>query len=115
MSAGPRTIYHLVSPAAWARTENQLYRPPSLAAEGFVHCSYRDQVARVANLFYRDEPELLLLTIDPNRLVSPLRDEDPGTGERFPHVYGPIPAIAVVALDRMPRNADGNWVLPESV
>ena len=115
MSAGRRLLYHLVPPAVWARTENPLYRAASLETEGFIHCSYREQVAWVANQLYAAEPELMLLTIDPNRLISPVRDEDPGTGELFPHVYGPIPAAAVVAIDRMSRDPEGRWQLPESV
>lgn len=113
MSAGRSLLYHLVTPAVWAQTQNQLYRAASLETEGFIHCSYREQVEWVANQFYAAEPELMLLTIEPNRLISAVREEDPGTGELFPHIYGPIPAVAVVAIDRLPRGPDGRWHLPE--
>lgn len=64
-------------------------------------------------MFYAAEPELLLLCIDPGRLTSPVRDEDPGTGELFPHVYGPIDRPAIRAVHPMRRDDAGRWVMPE--
>lgn len=105
-----RRIYHLVPRSAWEQAAAGPYWAPSLAAEGFIHCSNADQLARVANLFYADQADLLVLTIDADRLTSPLRDEDAGTGEQFPHVCGPINRDAVVAVQPMQRGADGKWV-----
>ena len=50
--------------------------------------------------FYADVTEpLLLLTIDTERLASPVQeDEVPGSDRPFPHVYGPIDLDAVVAV-----------------
>jgi uncharacterized protein (DUF952 family) len=102
-------IYHLIPAAAWQGEDP--YQPASLATEGFVHCSYADQVERVANLFFGDALALLALILDVGRLTSPVRDEDAGTGERFPHVHGPIDRAAVVEVRPLRRGADGRWVL----
>lgn len=115
MSTTQRKLYHLVPPDVWAQTGGEPYRAPSLATEGFIHCSYRHQVEWAANKFYTTASELLLLSLDPNRVVSPVRDEDSGAGELFPHIYGPIPLTAVVAIDRMTRDAGGRWVVPGTV
>jgi uncharacterized protein (DUF952 family) len=104
-------IYHIVSRIDWEQSAPAPYRAASLTTEGFIHCSYRDQIARIANLFYRDQTDLIVLAIDPARLTSPLRAEDVG-GERFPHIYGPIDRSAVVAVQALERTADGNWILP---
>jgi uncharacterized protein (DUF952 family) len=105
-------IYHIVARSSWEQTGAEPYRADSLATEGFIHCSYRDQVAKVANWFYRDQADLLVLHIDTDRLTSPLRAEDPGIGEAFPHVYGPIDRPAVVAVEPLQRGADGQWIFP---
>lgn len=110
-----RRIYHLVPPSLWNEGEDRPYRAASLAAEGFIHCSYEQQVARVANLFYADQAELLALCIDPDRLAHAVRDEDVGSGERFPHVYGPIAQEAVVAVYPLQRDADGRWLFEPGV
>jgi uncharacterized protein (DUF952 family) len=104
-----RTIYHLVRKDAWAANPDQPYRADSLASEGFIHCSFADQVAWAANRFYPDQPDLLVLHIDPARLISPLREEESGTAGVFPHVYGPINRDAVVTVLALGRGVDGRW------
>ena len=99
----------LLAPAAWGQAGTE-YRADSLSSEGFIHCSFAEQVARSANRFYADAPELLLLHIDPEALTSPLRTEAAGTGEFFPHIYGPINRGAVVAVETLRRGPDGGWV-----
>jgi uncharacterized protein (DUF952 family) len=105
-----RRIYHLVPRAEWERTPDAPYRPASLAAEGFIHCANADQVAWAANKFYAGAGDLLVLTIDAARLTSPLRDEDAGGGESFPHIYGPLDRDVVVAAVPLTRDADRKWV-----
>lgn len=106
-------IYHLVSRAEWDGQSQADYRPPSLAAEGFVHCSHSHQLAKVANLFFANTSDLLVLVIDPARLGCPVKEENPGVGERFPHVYGPIPMAAVVDVRQLNRDRDGSWTWSE--
>jgi glutathione S-transferase len=104
-----RTVYHLVLRSAWERDPGQPYRADSLGSEGFIHCSFADQVARSANRFYADATDLLVLTIDPARLTSPLRDEAAGDGQLYPHVYGPINRDAVTAAVPLNKGTDGRW------
>jgi uncharacterized protein (DUF952 family) len=107
-----RIIYHLVSRSAWERAAGAPYRADSLAAEGFIHCSNEDQVAWAANRFHADCNDLLVLCLDAGRLAAPLRDEEAGTGARFPHVYGPIEPEAVVEVRELQRGPDGRWRFP---
>src|SRR5262249_1343412 len=93
----------------WA-DKNSEYVAASLATEGLIHCSNHDQIARVANQFYADAQDLSVMTILADRLTSPLRDEAPGIGECFPHVYGPINIDAIEEVDCMVRGADGKWL-----
>ncbi len=104
-----RTIYHLVPRRVWERNVDQPYRADSLASEGFIHCSFAEQLAWVANRFYADAEDLLLLHIDPGRLTSPLREEPCDTGEIFPHIYGPLNRDAVVSVETLEHGADGRW------
>jgi len=106
-------VYHLVTPAAWEQAPADDYRAASLATEGFIHCSYAGQVAGSANRFYAGADELLVLAIDPQRLSQALRAEPAGSGELFPHIYGPINRSAVVAVRSLQRGADGRWAFSE--
>ncbi len=84
------------------------YRPESLADEGFVHMSFADQVAATAQRHYRGTRDLVVVEIDPDALEAELRVEDlTSTGESFPHVYGPIPVGAAVAVHRLEPDTTG--------
>ena len=111
------TILHLALPDDWAAAfETGSYtmstRGVTLEEEGFIHCSYPDQVEGVAERFYADVDQLVLLTVDTSLVDAPVRDEPPvpGSDERFPHVYGPLPLAAVRDARLWFRSPDG-WSL----
>ncbi len=107
----PRWLYHLALEEDWQQARNEgVYsrstRGKSLQEVGFVHASWSHQVEPTWQRFYGDGPELRLLVIDPSRLEAagiPLREEPaPGSGERFPHLYGVLPIGAVLLAERYP-------------
>lgn len=91
-------------------------RDRTLAEEGFIHTSAASQVHWVAQNFYADDPEpLLLLVIDiaaTEAAGSELRWDAAG-GTSFPHFYGPIPTHAVVAALPVDVDAAGHLQLPD--
>jgi uncharacterized protein (DUF952 family) len=106
---------------AWRDGPSAAYAPASLAAEGFVHCTGDDAtMLAVANAFYRSLPgEVVVVSLDPDRLASEVRWEAPAGGGpppgaaldvRFPHVYGPLERGAVVSVRMLWRAADGAYV-----
>ncbi|MFW5692133.1 MAG: GNAT family N-acetyltransferase [Chloroflexota bacterium] len=116
-----RMIYHITAREDWERARrNGIYEPASLATEGFIHASKRDQVVRVADAVFANRTDLLLLVIDPARLASELREEPPDlsvpaehvAGETFPHIYGPLNLNAVVDVIEFPSGLDGRFELP---
>lgn len=102
-------ILHITHRSEWDRAvEVGRYEPPSLERQGFVHCSTRNQVLRVANALFLGERNLLLLTIDTERCEAETRWEDLyGSGEEFPHVYGPIGVAAVVRVCELVASPNG--------
>jgi uncharacterized protein (DUF952 family) len=104
-----RLIYHIVPRSVWEAAPPGPYRAESLATEGFIHCSNLDQVLRVANQYYADAAELVVLSVNLGGLAGLVRDEDAGTGERFPHVYGPIPREAIFEVKALRRDTEGRW------
>jgi putative intracellular protease/amidase len=84
------------------------YVAPSLATEGFAHCSYKDTVAESARLYFKPDQQLYVLCIDPRRLDSEVRIASTPRGP-MPHVHGPIArdAIAeVISLDELGKRPD---------
>jgi uncharacterized protein (DUF952 family) len=115
-----RFLFHIAEPAAWEHAaERGAYAPPSLADEGFIHCSTREQVADTANRFYGGRSELILLRIDSTLLdqsprseqsAAPVDESEAGTA--FPHLYGPLPLAAVTGSVRWPPGEDGTFRFP---
>jgi len=119
-------IVHLTTKTDWkAAQEVGTYRAESLETQGFIHCSTSEQILGVANSFYRGIPALVLLWIDPGRVLAEVRWEAPihpaartldsTRGERppdknaelFPHIYGPINLEAVIGVVDFLPDAEG--------
>lgn len=104
-----RWIYHLALSEEWreARAEGVYRRSSrglSLEQVGFIHASHARQIAASFDRFYADAGPVQLLTIDPQRLaeagIQVVEEEAAeGTGERFPHIHGPLPCSAVLAAE----------------
>lgn len=103
-------LFHIVGRQQWtAALRCGELAPPSLQSEGFVHLSYAGQVTAVANRFYSDLDDLLVVQFDPSAVGKVLVEDSYGAGESFPHVYAPIATSAAVAEHPLDRLADGSW------
>ena len=101
-SAGAEVLLHIAEPDDWDDADTH-YRPPSLAAEGFVHLSTVDQVEATTRRHYAGRTGLLLLRIDASALGdAELRWEAAPEGGTFPHLYGPLPVDAVTEVRPWP-------------
>ena len=113
MTASSPSLFHVALAADWqqalvAGEYRVSTRGRSLAEEGFLHMSYAAQWPGVLDAYYRDLAEpLVLLEVDPDRVRSPVVVEPPPGApegaEAYPHVYGPLPVEAVVAVHPDPR------------
>jgi glutathione S-transferase len=112
----PGWLYHLALRQEWqvARADGVYRRSTrglALAEVGFIHLSEAHQVPGTAGRFYADvpAPELLLLTLDPQRLATAgltvrrepadpqaVESQPAAAAERFPHLYGALPLEAVL-------------------
>jgi uncharacterized protein (DUF952 family) len=106
-------LFHITSQSEWAAAQARgEYRPQGFARDGFVHCSYANQVTGVANRLFRGRRDLVLLEIDPASLACRVVDENlEGGADLFPHIYGPVPAAAVVAVHEFPCADDGSFAV----
>jgi uncharacterized protein (DUF952 family) len=110
----PAVLVHICGADEWrSAQENGELRPESLTANGFVHLSTPEQVHLPANRLYADRTDLVLLRIDPALLSSPVRWE-PGVPTDpdamvFPHLYGPLPATAVISVTSYEPDVNGRF------
>ena len=92
-------IYHIVLPDVWAAFDTGLYEHPSLAVEGFIHCSFAEQLDKVIARYYSGVESVVVLEIESDKLMSRMLKE-PSTGsEIYPHIYGPINRNAIITAE----------------
>lgn len=108
------TLLHICSRDDWERAEKTgEVRPPSLESDGYIHLSTAAQVHLPAQRLFAGRTDLVLLHIDPRTLQDPVRYEPgvPGDPEsmRFPHLYGPLPARAVVDVSAFLPDENGRF------
>ncbi|MCX4094855.1 DUF952 domain-containing protein [Nocardia sp. alder85J] len=107
-------LVHLCTEAEWAAARAAgTRRAPSLDSEGFIHLSAPQQVHLPANRLFAGREDVVLLWLDPQRLAAEVRWE-PGVPDDpdamlFPHVYGPIPAAAVIRVTDYRPEEDGSF------
>jgi uncharacterized protein (DUF952 family) len=92
-------IYHIVVPEIWDAFDADLYEAASLATEGFIHCSFAEQLDGVIERYYSEKDSLVILEIDPERLMSRMIKEPSTNSEIYPHIYGPINRDAIVRVE----------------
>ena len=113
-------IYHIVKEKDYLYSlKGESYIPANFDENGFVHCALEASVIPVANDYYSNvEDKLLLLRIDPLKLKSQTRYEsaapEKGAGTQhlstssvFPHVYGPIDNSAVEGIGTLRKEKNG--------
>jgi uncharacterized protein (DUF952 family) len=99
-------IYHIVLPEIWTAFDSDLYEPVSLSTEGFIHCSFAEQLDAVILRYYSGAERIIILEIDPERLMSRVINEPSTNEEIYPHIYGPINRDAIVSVTERNLTSD---------
>jgi uncharacterized protein (DUF952 family) len=108
-------ILHIAQQSQWEQAQaTGLYEAASLTTEGFIHCSFSEQVIRVANAVFSNQHGLILLLINPQQVRSEIRSEV-ADGDEFPHLYGPLNTDAVVEVFPFEPGDEGSFELPDAL
>ncbi|HON82697.1 MAG TPA: DUF952 domain-containing protein [Caldisericia bacterium] len=108
-------ILHITKYEQWIREkETGKYKGDTLGSQGFIHCSTKEQILRIANSLFKNQKGLVLIVIDSNKVNSEIRYENlEGGSELFPHIYGPLNIDAVINVLKFESEIDGNFNLPK--
>lgn len=90
-------VYHIANTDAWNKSQNfDDYAPDNYSADGFIHCSKKDQLFGVAQRYYFKIIDVVILAIETDLLSTKwiMENTDGGT-ELFPHIYGKITHSAI--------------------
>lgn len=89
-------LYHITTKENWKKAQDQgFYDFCALKTDGFIHLSTKEQYLQIANKFFKEKDNLVLLKIDSTKLKSRVLFE-----KGFPHLYGPLNLEAVISMSR---------------
>lgn len=106
-----RLTYHLTPTAWWEAADPAApLGAPSLATEGFVHCTdgAAAMVATANRHYTGDDRAFVILTVDLDRVGSRWSAED--AGRIHPHVFGPLARESIIAVAPAPRGSNGEFL-----
>lgn len=113
----PTTAWKIEDRATWqAALAAGSYAGSALdRADGFIHLSTAGQVRETALKWFAGRTDLVLAQVDLVALGDTVKFEASRGGALFPHVYGPLPAAAVLDTHDMPPDGQGGFVFPEAI
>ena len=117
MTIEPRIIYKIMPRTDWAAFERAGRYEGSAddKRDGYIHFSSREQVRETAAKHFAGQSDLMLLSVDAASLGDMLKWELSRGGALFPHLYGPLPLIAVNEAQPLPLDASGHHQFPETM
>jgi len=91
-------IFHITEQSTWQEAKhNTFYEGDTLSVDGFIHCCLFEQIEDVLLNWFKGKHDVVILEIDPEILLSPVKYENLEGGlEMFPHVYGSINLDAII-------------------
>ena len=110
----PALAYKVLTAAEMAALEadGTFAGAPIDLADGFVHLSTAAQVDETVRKHFAGQADLHVAAIDLAVLGDAVKWEPSRGGDLFPHVYAPLPLVAVVAYGPLARSDDGTVKLP---
>ena len=102
-------IYKILPRAEWeaARAIGRFHGSPADTRDGFIHFSTGKQAQETARRHFKDVADLVVLEVESDEFIIGLKWEPSRGGELFPHLYGAMSAMAVLAVHEAPLDADG--------
>lgn len=103
-------IYKIVGVEEWRAAEAAGVFEGSAVdlADGYIHFSEAAQLRETARKHFAGRDDLLLVTIDADRLEPrPIWEPSRG-GALFPHLYGPLPVSAAIEVQPLTVDAEAS-------
>jgi uncharacterized protein (DUF952 family) len=108
-------IYKILPKAEWdaARAAGAFAGSAVDLADGFIHFSGHDTAQRTAQLYFKGQAGLMLLTVEADDLGETLKWEASRDGALFPHLFRDLKVDEVIAERALELDADGVPMLGE--
>ncbi len=112
-----RHVYKICARQAWlaATASGRFSGSPDDLRDGFIHLSTHQQLAGTAARHFRNQPDLVLVAFDPDRLGPALKWEAARGGALFPHLHAPLDVQGALWVRPLALDANGVPIIPEDL
>ncbi|MFK7765786.1 MAG: DUF952 domain-containing protein [Mariniblastus sp.] len=109
-----QVIYKIVDADQWALAKEQgEFAGAAIDLEdGYIHFSNAQQVKETVSKHFAGQSNLLIVTVDPEKLGDALKWEASRGGDLFPHLYGNLSFDCVQSVDDLPIGKNGEHLFP---
>lgn len=113
-SPAANLVFKLTTQSAWrtALACGHLAPSPDDVRDGYIHLSASHQVGPTADRYFTGVADLMLIAVHTAQLGAALRWEVSRGGDRFPHLYAPLPVAAAFWVEHVALDAAGRPQLP---
>lgn len=111
------TFYKILPAPLWREAERAgRFRGSEVdLRDGFIHFSTAGQVEETAHKHFAGQRDLLLISVDADKLGGALQWEPSRGGALFPHLYGELDLAVVTKVEALPLGPDGRHRFPPLV
>lgn len=97
----PQYLYKILSLPDWKASQQRTTLKLASSDDAFIHLATRDQLERIIDKYWQNEPEFVLLKLDTSKLKGKLQYEaNPNGFNQYYHLYGgAIPLEAIVEIE----------------
>jgi uncharacterized protein (DUF952 family) len=110
------TIIYKICPASLWREAEAAGKFSGSAVDikdGFIHFSTAAQAQETAAKHFAGQSDLLVVSVDADKLGDALKWEPSRGGALFPHLYGDLDLGAVIKVDPLPLGSGGSHKFPK--
>lgn len=92
------TAFKILTADQWTQfqTEGVFLGAPVDLADGYIHLSAADQLQGTLDKHFAGQSGLMIAEVDLSMLGDSVSWEVSRGGALFPHIYGPLPMVAVI-------------------
>jgi len=108
-------IYKICPKSMWdeAETRGEFTGAGIDLEDGYIHFSTAEQTPDTARLHFAGKQDHVIVAVDTGPLGDALKWEASRGGQKFPHLYAPLPLTAVQWVKPMPLGADDIPIVPD--
>jgi len=97
----PDYLHKIITLNQWEKSQNKEYIFLLDSDNQFIHFAEKDDIERIKNKFFSDQDKLVVLTVNPQKLVGKLiKEKNPGGSRKYYHLYdGSIPLKSIESIE----------------